>query len=69
MRLVEDDKIIAEQDAAFDFLRQPAEQRKEQRVVHNQHIRRKDAVACALEKAERMIFGEIRRVTAQLRRA
>ena len=69
VRLVEDDEVIAEQDAALDFLLQAAEQGEEQRVVHHQHIRGEDAIARALEEADGVILAEVGRVTAQLGRA
>ena len=69
VRLVEDHKVIAEQDAALDFLLQAAKKGEEQRVVHHQHVRREDAVARALEEADGVILAEVGRVTTQLRRA
>src|ERR1019366_8708307 len=69
VRLVEDDEVIAEQDAALDFLLQAAEQGEEERVVHHQDVRREAAVARALEETDGVVLAEIGRITAELGRA
>jgi hypothetical protein len=69
VRFVEDHEVIAEQDAALDFLFQAAEQGEEERVVHHQHVRGEDAITRALEETDGVILAEVGRVTAELGRA
>ena len=59
MRLVENDEIVLEQDAAFHFLLDAHEQREKERVIQNQHVGGKNAVARALKETDRMVFAEI----------
>src|SRR2546422_6486194 len=66
---VEDDEIILEQDAAFQLLVHTAQQSKKQSVVDDDHVRREDAVARALEKTDAVLLAEIGLVTADFRRA
>ena len=69
VRLVENDEIILEQQAALDVLLQAAEQREEERVIEHQHVRGEDVAAGALIEADGVLFGELRRVAANFRPA
>ena len=68
VRLVEDHEVVLEEDAAFARLVVRAEQREEERVVHHQHVRAKDALADALEETDAVVLGEVRLRPADLRR-
>ena len=66
VRLVEDHEVVAEQDAALDFLLQSSQQHEEKGVVQYDHIGGEDAIARPLEEADAVVFGEVGGITAQL---
>ena len=53
VRLVENHEVVLEQNAAFDFLVNAAEQREKQRVVQHQHVRRKEFCSARAERNRR----------------
>ena len=69
MRLVKNHEIVPEQNPSLDIIINAAEQRKKERVIQHDHIRRHDPRPRLLKKAGGpMLLGKLRPRPAQLRR-
>jgi hypothetical protein len=66
---VKDDEIILKEQASLNFLLEATEQRKEECMIQNQNVRRKDAAARSLEETNGIVPAEVRLVAASFRRA
>jgi hypothetical protein len=69
VRLVENHKVVLEQNAARQLLVNAAQQREKQRVIQDQNIRRQNPVPHALKKTDVVVARKIRLVPACFGRA
>jgi hypothetical protein len=68
VRFVENHEVVPEQNTSFHFFVDGSQQCEEKRVVQNQDVGGKNAMACALKETDAVLLAEFRLIAAKFRR-